>query len=128
MSEQSSPEFEREKWHAEHELRNREHKLRTRWLTTIVVAVGAAVVTAIGNIVLEASKAAETRLLEEDKAEATRILEMIKTGNAEKAANNLKFLVDAGLISNDRRRARIKTFLDARGTRSRTRTASCRYS
>jgi hypothetical protein len=33
------------------------------------------------------------------KAEAARILEVIRTDNPDKAATNLKFLVDAGLIS-----------------------------
>ena len=37
--------------------------------------------------------------MEETKAEAARILEVIKTGDADKAAANLKFLADMGLIS-----------------------------
>jgi hypothetical protein len=47
--------------------------------------------------------------LEEAKAEAVRILEVIRTDNPDKAATNLKFLVDAGLISDDARRASIRT-------------------
>src|SRR5262245_10399380 len=49
--------------------------------------------------------------LEESKAEAARILEMIKTGDPEKAADNLKFLVEAGLISDADRRKNIQNFL-----------------
>ncbi|HVI28094.1 hypothetical protein [Hansschlegelia sp.] len=36
--------------------------------------------------------------LERSKAEATRILEVIKTGDPDKAAANLRFLIDTGLI------------------------------
>jgi hypothetical protein len=133
MPEQSSPEFKREKWRTEHELRKDQHEIRkgehelrtrevdikerhgTRWLITIGAGIVAALVTAVGNIALEDKRAAATRLLEEDKAEATRILEMIKTGDREKAADNLKFLLDAGLISNSDRRALIRAFLIDRG-------------
>ena len=54
---------------------------------------------------LETTKTEQARILEESKAEAARILEVIKTGNnSDKAAVNLKFLVDAGLISDPDRR------------------------
>jgi hypothetical protein len=43
-----------------------------------------------------------------------RILEVIKTGNPDKAATNLKFLVDTGLISSRQRREDIQTFLNER--------------
>ena len=36
---------------------------------------------------------------------------MIKTGDTEKAADNLKFLVDAGLVSDADRRKNIRNFL-----------------
>src|SRR5262249_44334972 len=60
---------------------------------------------------LETTKAEQARGLEEGKAEAARILEMIKTGDPEKAADNLKFLLDAGLISDADRRKNIQNFL-----------------
>jgi len=64
---------------------------------------------------LETTKAEQSRVLEEGKAEAARILEVIKTGNdPEKAAENLKFLVDTGLISDAGRRKNIQAFLDSR--------------
>src|SRR5262249_53722210 len=59
----------------------------------------------------ETTKAEQTRVLEEGKAEAARILEMIKTGDPDKAADNLKFLIDAGLISDADRRRNIRNFL-----------------
>ena len=126
--EQSAIEFEREKWRGEYELREREIKVkereasRSRWSSPLVLAVLAAAIAALGNAAaiwltgrsqhdLETTKAEQTRVLEEGKAEAARILEMIKTGDPEKAADNLKFLVDAGLISDADRRKNIQNFL-----------------
>jgi hypothetical protein len=108
--EQSALEFEREKWRGEYELREREIKVkereasRSRWSSPLVLALLAAAIGAFGNAVamwlngraqhdLETTKAEQARVLEEGKAEATRILEMIKTGDPEKAADNLKFLL-----------------------------------
>jgi hypothetical protein len=126
--EQSALEFEREKWRAEYALRDREIKVkereasRSRWSSPLVLAVLAAAIAALGNAAaiwltgrsqhdLETAKAEQARVLEEGKAEATRILEMIKTGDPEKAADNLKFLLDAGLISDADRRKNIQNFL-----------------
>jgi hypothetical protein len=124
----SALEFEREKWRGEYELREREIKVkereasRSRWSSPLVLAVLAAAIAALGNAAaiwltgrsqhdLETTKAEQTRVLEESKAEAARILEMIKTGDPEKAADNIKFLVDAGLISDPDRRKNIQNFL-----------------
>jgi hypothetical protein len=61
------------------------------------------------------TKTEQARILEESKAEAARILEVIKTGNnSDKAAVNLKFLLDAGLISDADRRKNIEGFLVSR--------------
>jgi len=126
--EQSALEFERQKWRDEYELREREIKVkereasRSRWSSPLVLAVLAAAIAALGNAAaiwltgrsqhdLETTKAEQTRVLEEGKAEAARILEMIKTGDPEKAADNLKFLLDAGLISDADRRKNIQNFL-----------------
>src|SRR6516165_6448107 len=130
--EQTAVEFEREKWRGEYELRRREVELKehetscSRWSTPLVVTLGAAALAAGGNacvtwmngraqVDLETTKAEQSRVLEEGKAEAARILEVIKTGNdPEKAAENLKFLVDTGLISDAGRRKNIQAFLDSR--------------
>jgi hypothetical protein len=61
---------------------------------------------------LEGQKDKRNAALEADKAEAGRILEMIKTADTEKAAANLRFLVDTGLASD--RDGRIKNYLDRR--------------
>ena len=48
------------------------------------------------------------------KAESDRILEVIKTGDPEKAANNLSFLLDAGLIKNKETSDYLRSFLVSR--------------
>jgi hypothetical protein len=131
MSDQTSMDFEREKWRADYELRKREIEIkereqaRSRWSNPIVLAVLAAALAGLGNAAatwlngieqrkLETEKAEQARSMEETKAEAARILEVIKTGDADKAAANLKFLADMGLISNAGRLQHIQTFLDHR--------------
>lgn len=121
MSEQTAAlEFEREKWRSEYELRKRDLELkerdasRSRWSSPLVLAVLAAAIAGLGNAAAIWLNGRQARDLEETKAEAARILEVIRTDNPDKAATNLKFLVDAGLISDADRRANIRTFLDAR--------------
>ena len=132
MPEQTPLEFEREKWLAEYELRKREvvikerDESRSRWSSPLVLAVLAAATAGLGNAAaiwlngieqrnLETTKTEQAKILEESKAEAARILEVIKTGNnADKAAVNLKFLLDAGLISDPDRRKSIAGFLTGR--------------
>jgi hypothetical protein len=108
--------FEREKWRDEFSLRGRELETkrldqgRGRWTNPLVIAVFAAAVAALGNAGVawltayeqrqaDATKAEQTLAANESKAEADRILESIKTNNdPEKAATNLRFLVETGLI------------------------------
>jgi hypothetical protein len=52
--------------------------------------------------------------LKKPKQKAARILEVIRTNDPDKAAVNLKFLVDAGLISDAVRRKDLQAFLDNR--------------
>lgn len=63
---------------------------------------------------LEREKSAALAIIEEAKAESARILEMIKTGDREVAAQNLQFLLDAGLIVNVDRRKLIAEYLKNR--------------
>lgn len=90
----------------------REEVRRSRWSSPLVLAVLAATVAAIGNAGvawwnsreqhrLETERADAVRQLEKSKSEAALILEAIKTGTADpdKAAVNLTFLLDVGLIS-----------------------------
>jgi hypothetical protein len=96
-----------------------------RWTNPLVLAVFAAALAALGNAWLAYVNGAAQReiertrsegqlVIENSKAEAARILEVIKTADPEKAAENLAFLLDAGLIADDARRAALKTFLDNR--------------
>jgi len=107
-----------------------------RWTNPLVLAVFAAAMAALGNawlaylngqaqrtveqtrssaqLTLEQERASEQKAIEETKAEAARILEVIKTADPEKAATNLAFLLDAGLIVDDVRRKALRTFLDKR--------------
>jgi hypothetical protein len=131
MSEHTPMDFEREKWRAEYDLHKREVEIkereqaRSRWSNPIVLAVLAAALAGLGNAAatwlngieqrkLESERAEQARSMEETKAEAARILEVIKTGDADKAAANLKFLADMGLISDVDRLQHIQTFLGQR--------------
>jgi hypothetical protein len=131
MPERTPQEFDHERWLGEYELRKREIEIkerdqsRSRWSSPVVLAVLAAALAGLGNAAvtrlngleqrkLEAEKAVQARIMEETKAEATRILEVIKTGDADKFAVNLKFLVDTGLITNSDRIEKIQAFLDHR--------------
>jgi len=132
--------FEREKWQAEHALRREEINLkseelnRSRWVNPLVIAVFAAAVAALGNAgvtlissyrqsELERERAALTQKvnleesrstlkLEQTKSEAARILEVVKTNDPDKAAANLKFLIEVGLIVDAR--DQIQAYLDKR--------------
>jgi len=63
---------------------------------------------------LEERRHAEAMRLQEAKSQHERILEIIRTGNVEKAAENLKFAVDVGLVSDPKIRAGIEKFLSER--------------
>jgi hypothetical protein len=120
--EQAQLEFERQKWQAEYTLRQAELELkreelnRSRWVNPLVIAIFAAAAAALGNAgvtlissnqqsKLERERAAATEALnseqsrstlklEQTKSEAARILEVVKTNNPDKAAANLKFLIE----------------------------------
>ena len=107
-----------------------------RLTNPLVLAVFAAALAALGNawlanvnsaaqreleltrsneqIKLEREKAEGQLRIENSKAEAARILEVIKTAGTEQAAENLEFLLKAGLIADDARKAALKAFLDKR--------------
>jgi len=131
MSERTPLELDHERWLGEYELRKREIEIkerdqsRSRWSSPVVLAVLAAALAGLSNAAvtrqngleqrkLEAEKAVQAKIIEETKAEAARIFEVIKTGDADKSATNLKFLVDTGLITNSDRIEKIQAFLDHR--------------
>lgn len=135
---ETSSEFEREKWLAEHALRGQEVSLRSqeidlkrielnrsRWINPLVIAIFAATVAALGNAgvtlissyrqsELERERAVLNQNLEQTKSEAARILEVVKTNDPDRAAANLKFLVEIGLIADPSVIERMRTYLAER--------------
>jgi hypothetical protein len=129
---------EREKWVADQRskqdeltLKQRELVLRetearrARWWNPLVLAVFTAGLAGAGNVVAnfysnsqqriaDADKAKQTEKLESEKAEANLILELVKTGNPDRAAENLKFLVDTKLITSQTRRDDIEAYIKQR--------------
>ncbi|MEW6427911.1 MAG: DUF4019 domain-containing protein [Thermodesulfobacteriota bacterium] len=105
---------EREKWDFDKGVRERELNLReaeieiarqestsSQWRNPLVLAIFAAAIAAAGNAVVAVVNGNLQRDLEDQKSEQTRILEVIKVGgNPDKAAENLDFLLKAGLIRN----------------------------
>ena len=119
--------LDREKWEAEKNFRERELAIKeaelelerkdrasSGWRNPLVVAILAATAAAAGNAVVAIVNGRLERDLESEKSEQTRILEMIKTGDPDKAADNLDFLLKAGLIQDAGQAQRIQRFLDSR--------------
>ena len=118
---------EREQRNKEEELRlkSREYE-RSRWTNPLVLAVFAAAIAAAGNAfvawftaheqrIADLRKADLAREADANKSEADRILEVIKVNSdPDKAATNLKFLVEAGLISNQRIKDPLQAYLSRR--------------
>lgn len=130
--------FEQKKWDDEVRLRSRELDIKnnevqaavctaaqSRWTSPLVVAIFAAALAGLGNagvawingsssLSLEASKHDEEQTIEETRAEAARILEVVKTGSPDKAAENLGFLLEAGLITNKARSDALTAYIRRR--------------
>ena len=87
---------------------------RRKWRDPVVLAILAAAVAALGNGVVAVINGMSQRGLESQRAEQTRILEMIKTDSPDTAADNLQFLLDAGLILDPQLNRRLSTFLNER--------------
>ena len=126
--------FEREKWEADCAFREREILIKERecnfneadfnirkaehadshWKNPLVVAILAAAMAAVGNAAVVFVNADSQITLEAQKSEQARILEMIKTGSPDKAAENLQFLLNAGLILDPTVHKNIVKFLENR--------------
>jgi hypothetical protein len=116
--------FEREKWSEEVRLKERELVIKERevaakekevgrFLTPVTSSILGAVLVLLGNAVFTHSTNNSQQQVERLKAEAQFIVEMIKT-NQNQAAENLDFLIQTGLISDDARRASLNTYLKRR--------------
>jgi hypothetical protein len=114
----------------------RDEARRSRWSSPLVIAILGAVAAAVGNAAvswqngraqreLEDARAKVTQSTQETnnknqldiesfKAESARLFEVVKTSDPDKAADNLKFLVDVGLISNDKVKIGLISYLQHR--------------
>ena len=110
---------------ADLELRQKQ-EAASKWRSPLVVAIFTAAAAAVGNAGvtlvngilqrdLESAKRDAELRIEESKAESGRILEMIKTGNTEGAAKNLAFLLDTALVTDPKRAAKLRQYLDTHG-------------
>jgi hypothetical protein len=82
----------------------------TAWKKPLVLAILGATFAGFGHVYATL----RTVELEDRKAEQQRILEAIKTGNVDKAAENLSFLLEAGLVSSEPTVTRLRAHLQAR--------------
>ena len=109
---------------AELALKTREQRA-SAWRNPLTVAIIAAAVAAAGNAVvavvngrlqraLDESRQQSEMSLERSKAEGLRILEMIKTGDPERAAANVEFLLQSGLLADEALAAKVGTYLKNR--------------
>ena len=124
----------REKWVRECEFREREIRVKeleqhnksqeleakrvelagSGWRSPLVVAIMAASIAALGNAGVALTNGIFQRQLEDEKAELARILEMVKTGSPDKAADNLAFLINIGLVSRKIQVEKLADFLSKR--------------
>jgi hypothetical protein len=102
---------------AEIALRNAERLVKEKeyrapvWFSPFVAALIAATLAALGNAAVTVLTAGNQIDLEDRKAEQNRILEMIKTGDPDKAAVNLEFLLKTGLVTQQSTVDALKKFL-----------------
>ncbi len=126
--------FERAQWQAECKFRDREITIKEReqdgkdeelalkkaeqatshWKNPLVVAIFAAAVAGLSNAGVAFLNGSAQRALEAQKAEQARIFVMIKTGSQDTAAENLRFLLNAGLIRDPDLHRDLTKFLDTR--------------
>ena len=90
------------------------NNIASRWRSPLIVAILAGAVAALGNAVVAYTNNVEQRKLDAQQSEEARILEMIKTGSPDKAAANLRFLLQAGLINDGSVRRQLTIFLSKR--------------
>jgi uncharacterized protein (TIGR02594 family) len=123
VTDQAKPDFEHEKLELERERDRREYALREREISLkerdanrnmfhnpVIVAIAAAALGLASNAVVALIGVYN----EERKAEYGRILEMLKVGDPDRAAANLKLLLDAGLYSDSN--GKLAAYLESRKT------------
>ena len=120
-----------QRWEREFALKEQQFELerlaahRARWFHPLVLAVIGAAVAAASNAYvawfngkeqrdLEEHRADETRKVESLKAEHARLLQVLRTNNADEAAQNLDFLLKVGLIFDQAIAPKLRTYLENR--------------
>jgi len=98
---------------------NAEHDDRTpagksSSLTPILIAIWTTAIAALGNGVVSWFNGRQMYALEQEKAQSAVILEVVKTNSPDKAAGNLAFLVEIGVISEEQAGERLKNCLRTR--------------
>lgn len=119
--------FEREKWEAEQRRLEREFSLKdreltskekeaqlARWWNPLAIAILGAAIAALGGAYVSYQNNKANLDLETYRAESARIFEIVKTGDPNKAADNLHFLLDTGLIQNSKTAMSIRNYLKER--------------
>ena len=87
---------------------------QTKRLNPLTLSIIAAALAVGGNAWVAWYNNGAQLDLEERKAEAARILEIVKVADPDKAANNLQFLIDTGLIADPKHLEAMKTYLARR--------------
>lgn len=87
---------------------------KTTKVSPILIAVWTAAVAALGNGVVSWMNGRQMYALEHEKAQSAVILEVVKTNSPDKAAGNLAFLVEIGVISEEQAGERLKNYLKTR--------------
>jgi hypothetical protein len=117
---------EREQQTREAELTlKRSEQARSQWTNPLTVAVVGAALIGLGNAiatwwngrlqrVLEAERAIQQQSIDERRAESERILQVIKTGDPDRSATNLLFLLESGLIYSNSIASRLRDYLAQR--------------
>jgi hypothetical protein len=108
----------REKWEFERdskakELALRETELRrSQWSNPLVLAILTAAAAGAANFVVARNNGNQQAAIEREKAEQALVLEAIRTnGDVRKSAENLNFLVETGLLTNQQRGEAITKYL-----------------
>jgi hypothetical protein len=99
---------------AELQLKRAEQSAGRGWRSPLVIAIFGATLAGVSNAYVAKENGKNQIALEDGRAEQARILEMIKTGKIEAAADNLQFLLEAGLVTNADRAERLKSYLSRR--------------
>jgi hypothetical protein len=89
----------------------RKEQDRSRWNTPLILALIGAIIAGVTNIIVAGYNGFVEHRSDVEKSESTRILQMIKTSDLKLATQNLKFLVQTGLVIDTDRVTKITKYL-----------------